>query len=86
MHQKFVDCWVATVAIPKMLRKKLRTSTHPLKYDIFLCIHDLLNEGDEEEDETQDWVHIVNRRGLTLVNNVTFDVFWQLKVRECRAS
>lgn len=51
--------------IPRMLRKKLVKSTHPLKEDIILCIHDLLDEGDEEEeeDETQDWVHAINRGG-----------------------
>ena len=47
-------------------------------------IHDVLNEGDEE-DEMQDWVHIVNR-GTQFDNNVTSNVFsllfffWQLKV------
>ncbi len=38
-----------------------------------MCIHDLLDEGDEEDDETHDWVHAVNRGGLTLVNNATYD-------------
>lgn len=61
--------------IPRMLRKRLRTSTHPLKDDILLCIHDLLDDGEETNDESQDWVHHVNRGGLTLVNNSTFDVF-----------
>ena len=61
--------------IPKLIRKKLITSTHPLKDDILLCIYDILDEGDEDEDESQDWVKTINRGGLTLVNNVTFDVF-----------
>ena len=61
--------------IPRMLRKRLSKSTHPLREDIILCIHDLLDDGDEQNDETQDWVHSVDRGGLTLVNNVTFDVF-----------
>ena len=52
-----------------------RKSTHPLKEDITLCIHDLIDEGEEEDDETQDWVHAINRGGLTLVNNATYDVF-----------
>lgn len=50
--------------IPRMLRKRLRTSTHPLKDDILLCIHDLLDDGEETNDESQDWVHHVNRGGL----------------------
>lgn len=61
--------------IPRMLRKRLLTSTHPLKDDIVLCIYDLLDDGDENYQESQDWVHCVNRGGLTLVNNATFDVF-----------
>ena len=61
--------------IPKMLRKRLKTSSHPLREDIILCIYDLLDDGDEEDDESQDWVHMVNRGGLTLVNNATFDFF-----------
>ena len=36
---------------------------------------DLLDDGDEEEDESQDWVKFVNRGGLTLVNNTTFELF-----------
>ena len=31
--------------------------------------------GDEDDDESQDWIHALNRGGLTMVNNATFDVF-----------
>jgi hypothetical protein len=58
-----------------MLRMRLKTSSHPLKEDTILCIYHLLDDGDEEDDESQDWVHVVNRGGLTLVNNATFDFF-----------
>ena len=60
------------------MKKKLSTSTHPLKKDIILCISDLLaDDGDEEDDDddSHDWVDLVDRGGLTLVNNKTFDVF-----------
>ena len=63
--------------IPRLLRKRLEKSTHKLKDDIKLCIYDLLDDGDEDEEDnsTKDWVNIINRGGLTLVNNMTFDVF-----------
>ena len=63
--------------IPRMLKKTLPKSSHPLKDDIILCIYDLLDDGDgdEEDQESEDWIKSVNRGGLTLVNNRTFDVF-----------
>ena len=36
---------------------------------------DLLDDGDEESGECTDWVELVNRGGLTLVNNTTFESF-----------
>ena len=63
--------------IPRMLRKRLKTSTlpHKLREDLKLCLYDLLDDGDEVYDESQDWVTQVNRGGLTLVNTATFEVF-----------
>ena len=61
-----------------LLRKRLRTSKHPLREDIILCIFDLLDDGDDDDDddldETKDWVRAINRGGLTLVNNATYEV------------
>ena len=39
-----------------------------------LCLLDLLHDGDEESGESTEWVQLINR-GLTLVNNTTFEVF-----------
>lgn len=61
--------------IPRALKKKLPKSAHPLKEDIQLCILDLLDDGDEEKDESQDWIQLADRGGLTRVNNTTFEVF-----------
>lgn len=61
--------------VPRLLKKKLKKSKHPLREDIQLCLLDLLDDGDEENDESQDWVSLINRGGLTLVNNATFEVF-----------
>ncbi len=61
--------------IPRALRKKLPKSTHPLKNDMLLCIFDLLDEGSESEHESQKWVELINRGGLTRVNNLTYELF-----------
>ena len=65
--------------IPRLLRKKLKKSTHKLKNDILLCIYDLLDDGDEVDDSTQDWIKCINRGGLIIVNNATFDVFLSIE-------
>ena len=36
---------------------------------------DLLNDGDEEKDGSQDWLQLIDRGGLTHVNNNTFEMF-----------
>ena len=55
--------------------KKIKKSKHPLREDIQLCLLHLLDDGDEETDKSQDWVNLINRGGLILVNNATFEVF-----------
>ena len=44
-----------------------------LKDDLQLCLWDMLNDRDEESDESNEW--IVNRGGLTRVNITTFERF-----------
>lgn len=61
--------------IPRALKKKLSKSRHPLKEDIQLCILDLLDDGDEDDNESQDWLQLIDRGGLTRVNSITFEVF-----------
>jgi len=61
--------------VPRALKKKLSKSTHPLKEDLQLCVLDLLDDGDEEASGSQDWVDLIDRGGLTCVNNTTFEVF-----------
>ena len=36
---------------------------------------DLLDDGDEDSDESTDWLNLVNRGGLTQVNNTTYELF-----------
>ena len=57
------------------IKEKLAKSAHPLKDDLQLCLCDLLDDGDEESDESKEWLEIVNRGGLTRVNNSTFELF-----------
>ena len=65
----------AAGSVPRILKKKLKKSTHPLKEDIQLCLLDLLDDGDEEGGESNEWIELINRGGLTLVNNTTFEIF-----------
>lgn len=65
--------------IPRLLRKKLKKSTHKLKEDLKLCIFDLLDDGDENMDSSKDWIKAIDRGGLTHVNNATFDVFFAIE-------
>ena len=77
--------------ILRMLRKRLQKSKHPLKKGLLLCIVDLQSDDymdDEEEDnpdseeatrpdtpDSEEWVRAVNRGGLVLIRDTTYDVF-----------
>ena len=62
--------------IPRQLRKKLPKSLHLLRINVLLCIGDLL----DDQDDSHDWVELVNRGGLTRVNNTTFDMFLAIEL------
>ena len=53
--------------MPRALKKKLLKSTHPLKDDLQLCLYDLLNDGDEDVNESGDWVNLLDRGGLLIL-------------------
>ena len=56
--------------VPRALKKALSKSAHPLKKDLLLCLLDL----DEEcSDESKDWIKLII--GLTLINDITFQLF-----------
>ena len=75
IHAETCALRYAAGCVPRMLRKKLKKSTHPLREDILLCLLDLLDDGDEESGESAEWIQLINRGGLTLANNTTFEVF-----------
>ena len=56
--------------MPWALQGKLRKSAHPLKDQLTLCLLDLLDDGDEEHDSSCNWIQMIDRGGLTHVNNV----------------
>ena len=61
--------------VPRALKKKLTKSAHTLKEDLQLCFLDLLDDGDEESNESQDWIASINCGGLTRINHNTFELF-----------
>ena len=66
--------------VPRALRQKLHKSAHPLKDELTLCLLDLLDDGDEEHDSSCDWIQLIDRGGLTHVNNVTYDAFLSMEL------
>ena len=74
--------------IPRAVKKNLLKSRHPLKKALLLCLYDLLDDGDEEHDDTCQWIDLIDRGGLTNVNMATYNVFLciELEIRKHLAS
>ena len=50
-----------------------------------LCLLDLLDDGEESDiDESEDWIQLIDRGGLTNVNDVTYHLFvaMELEIRK----
>ena len=60
------------------VRNKITTLKHPVKGKPFLSLMDLCNE-DEEVFSSGDWVHAVDRGGLTRVSENTYLLFERLE-------
>ena len=54
--------------IPRALTKKLRTSSHPLKDQLTLCLIDLTDDADDISSDSQDWINLTDRGGLKHVH------------------
>ena len=52
--------------------------TH-FKDKLTLCLLDLLDDGEEEHDSSCNWIDIIDRGGLTHVNNVTYNAFLSME-------
>ena len=61
--------------VPRAVGKKLRKSKHPLRAELTLCIMDLVDDANDVEDQSQDWIKAIDRGGLTHVNDMTYQVF-----------
>ena len=55
--------------VPRALRKKLKQSANPRKGQLLLCVMD---KRDEEHGESEEWLDLVDRGGMTRVNESTF--------------
>ena len=66
--------------VPMALGRKLRKSAHPLKDKLMLCLLDLLDDGEEEHDTSCNWIDMIDRGGLTHVNNVTYNAFLSMEL------
>lgn len=83
-HQEANALRYAAGYVPRALSKKLRKSANPLKDQLLLCLLDLLDDGDEVHMDTEEWLDLIDRGGLTRVNEVAFQAFlaMELEVRK----
>ena len=64
----------------RSVKKEIAKSSHPLKDDILWCIDDM-NSCDEDLDiDSLDWITLIDRGGLTCVNNITFELFQAIEI------
>ena len=45
-----------------------------------LCLPNLLNQEEDVDDDSSDWINAINRGGLTKVNNDTYELFVAMEV------
>ena len=62
-HQEMNALRYAAGYVPRALRKKLKKSANPLKGQLFLCLTDLLDDGDERHTHSEEWLDLVDRGG-----------------------
>ena len=57
---------------------------HSLKKAPLLCLYDLLDDGDEEHDDSCQWIDFIDRGGLTNANMATYNVFVCIELEVCK--
>ena len=67
--------------VPQAVSKKLLRSSKPRKGQLWLCVLDVLDDGDEEHTDSEEWLDMVDRGGLTRVNEMTFQVFLAMELQ-----
>ena len=73
-----VCSWVCSATSEKKVLKNKKTQ------HLALCLLDLLDDGEESDiDESEDWIQLIDRGGLTNVNDVTYHLFvaMELEIR-----
>ena len=61
--------------VPRALRKKLLKSAHPSKNELVVCLLDMLDDGEDEQTESHEWILKLDRGGLTHITNVCYQLF-----------
>eukprot|EP00731_Ephydatia_muelleri_P034836 Em0081g1a len=66
--------------VPRALQKKLSKISHPRQKDLLLYLNERISDGSEPVADSSDWITIVNREGLVMVNNMAFELFYALEI------
>ena len=79
-HQEANALRYAAGYVPRAIGKKLKKSTDPQKAQLWLCLLDVLDDGDEEHADSEDWIELIDRGGLTRINEIAFQVFLAMEI------
>ena len=79
-HQVANALWYAAGYIPRAFVKKLKSSDDPQKARLWLCLLGVLDDGDEEHTDSEDWIKLINRNSLTHITEVTFQAILAMEV------
>ena len=66
--------------VTRALKQKLQRSAHPLKQQLILC----LKEYNDTEHPSREWVKVIDRGGLTHVDDITYMFFSAMEVALCK--
>ena len=69
--------------IPRVLKKQLRRSTHPLKENLIAHLEELVFSGpaqDTSEDFSTDWINLIDRGGLVHINETLYLMMQHMEV------
>ena len=67
--------------VPRSLKKKLYRSSHQHKEVLISLLRNLLDERNDDFDDSTDWISLIDRGGLKRVNNDTYQLFVALETQ-----
>ena len=79
-HQEANALRYAAGYIPRAVGKKLKKSNDPQKARLWLCLLDVLDDGDKEHTDSEDWIELIDRGGLTHINDIAFQAFLAMEI------